>query len=475
MRHLLLFIILGIVACASPLLAGQCGSFTQQKTTTKIEFSSDGVAREYGENGLVRNRYRHVRDGQTVFLENVETGLRDSYQLSGDAKKLTAIDTTWNPDPYISQRPYSCAPQQQYIYLKKSTCEYGKEAQCCTDGDQAACVKEAANSAEMAKLQQLCATRPDACLALLDTYRKNLKSDSDLFNMYAEKKPLPDGQLNDILQACLAHRTPDLCRKASEELWRARQFGQTRDLLGKMCEFKLEEHSCSRFNQLNSVQFPNELSPATTLPCGEFKSTVSSLTGDLTFGNRGAVQLGIGSSLRARLEAGQIRIRHDKGGDFILAPLSDRMLLGLDEWNQMEVYTRQALPEKACQTPIIYREQELSSSCGLDMNPEDCCRKGDTQGCNRLGNMAALANNWKEAAEKYAQVCGKGVRVGCENWIYTVSKTGDGDGVESGLKRLCKNDDRHVACDLLEQGKLRQMIMGYELEKMLKEAEKKVQ
>jgi hypothetical protein len=141
----------------------------------------------------------------------------------------------------------------------------------------------------------------------------------------------------------------------------------------------------------------------------------------------------------------------------------------MDDWNRLEVYRRKAVPEKACLPPVIYTEQPLSSGCGLDKNPEECCQAGDTQGCNRLGSMAALSNDWQKAAEQYAKVCGKGVRVGCENWVYTIGKSGDEQGVEAGLNRLCSGNSSHVACEILESDSIQKMMMVYSLEQMFKE------
>lgn len=130
------------------------------------------------------------------------------------------------------------------------------------------------------------------------------------------------------------------------------------------------------------------------------------------------VTIALGSQLRARLEDGLIKLRHhDKGGDFVFARLGDTILLGLDDWNNFEVYRREAAPQQVCQAPIIYKEEPLSSNCGLDKDPADCCKAGDTQGCNRLGSMAALVNNWKKrqrcsTPRSAKKGCGSAVKTG---------------------------------------------------------------
>lgn len=467
LRVFSLFLInLCLVQAAS---AVPCGSYLDQKSGYWLLFQPDGTAQEYNRDGIVQAVHQYYRAGQSVWLRNYESGYSQQFQFAGNGKQLKKSDSTWGDTLYIQQQRNSCPSLQKLAYLAKPDCSYGKEKECCAAGDSTACVTDAQNSANIPVLQQQCRTQPQACLALLELYEKAAnKRDTPFSGIYAEKKPLPVAQLDEIAESCRRFKTPDLCRKAVQQLWRAQQFNQTAQLFENMCKAQLDEHACARHKQLISLSFPKTVPPAATLPCGEYRSTVSSLTGTLDFKDRGMVTIALGSQLRARLEDGLIKLRHDKGGDFVFARLGDTILLGLDDWNNFEVYRREAAPQQVCQAPIIYKEEPLSSNCGLDKNPADCCKAGDTQGCNRLGSMAALVNNWKEAALQYAKVCEKGVRVGCENWIYTVGKTGD-EGVEAGLKKLCAKDDHHVACDLLETDRVSQAMLGYELEKMLKE------
>lgn len=462
----LLFISLCLVQVAS---AGSCASYLDQKSGYRLLFQPDGTVQEHNKSGVVQAVHLYYRAGQSVWLRNFESGYSQHYQFVGNGKQLKKSDSTWGDTIYTQQQRNSCASLQKLAYLTKPECSYGKEKECCAAGDSNACIVDAQNSADLPVLRQQCRTQPQACLALLELYDQAAnKQDTPFSGMYAEKKPLPAAQLDEIAASCSRFKTPDLCRKAVQQLWRGQQFGKSAQLFENMCKAQLDEHACARHRQLTKLPFPKALPPATALPCGEYRSTVSSLTGTLQFKDRGMVTIALGSQLRARLEDGLIKLRHDKGGDFIFTQLDANTLLGMDDWNNFEVYRRATPPQQLCQAPIIYKEELLSSNCGLDKDPAACCRAGDTQGCNRLGSMAALANNWKEAALQYAKVCEKGVRVGCENWIYTVAKTGD-EAVEAGLKRLCARDDHHVACDLLETDRVTQAMMAYELEKMLKE------
>lgn len=454
---------------ATSVSAETCGKYQEKETGTVLEFQNDGTVREYKNGDLLQSAGLYYLDGSTLGIRNSENALAENYLVSADGKKLSIIDNKWGDKNFDSLQPFSCVTLRELKYLTKPVCDYGKEAECCASGDIGACVQSAAAKEDIAALKRYCAVRPDGCLALMEKYQKAANPPDELFNLYAEKKPLALDQLQELDAACAKHQTPELCQKTLEQLWRANRFMQARDLLGRMCSAKIDENSCPRFQQLSSLKLDNRAEQATAIPCGEFKGTVSSLTGTLDFADKGLLMLGMESKVRARIEDGFIKIRHDKGGDFVFAKIGEDVLLGLDSWNQYEVYRRDALPQKACLPPVVYVEQPLSSGCGMDKNPKECCDKGDTQGCNRLGNMAALKNDWKTATAEYEKVCSKGVRVGCENWIYTVSKTGDDQGVESGLQRLCKNDLQHVACDMLEMDSIQKMVLQFAMEEVMKD------
>lgn len=455
--------------------AASCGVFVEKETGSRIEFNTDGSAREINNKGIVQQAFWHYRNGAALNLRNQENSLAENYQLSADGKTMAQTANSWGSKTYTAGTPYSCAPTPSLAYLEKAECEYGKEAACCASGDMGACVKDADNKKNASRLKTLCDTQPAACLALIDVYEAeaNPRGDADLFNLYAEKKPLPAARTREVAAMCERFQTPDLCRKSLEQLWRATRFAEAAGLMGKMCQWRVGDDSCDRAGQLKQVKLTDSLEPAKSLPCGEYKVTVSALTGDLNFGDRGLVPMPLGGQLRARLENGVIKMRHDKGGDFIFARLDDNTLLGLDSWNRFEVLKRAEAPAQACQLPVSFKEVPLSTSCGLDKDPAQCCQAGDTQGCNRQGTMAAMSNDWAGAAGYYAKVCEKGVRIGCENWAFTISKTGDAEGVKGGLEKLCQQDPQHVACDVLETTNFPMFMLSYGLEHVGEERDAK--
>ncbi len=462
-----------------------CGDFVEPESQYRTVFKSDGSAQELNAQGFVQSALYHYQERDRLYLRNMENTSAKVFKLSADGKNLTPLDTQWDK-PAVANLPYACKPQQDLKRLLVKVCDYGNETQCCQAGDSDACLENTRKQNDIAALKKVCAERADGCIALIDAYESGPQPQEETganpqedlqklgkalsqFNLYAEKKPLSNEQLSELGQACERWQTPELCRKVNSHLWRGGKYSAARDLLKQRCELKLDEQACENYKSMASLTFSATLPAATELPCGLYKSLGGSLSGDLDFQDRGLIPLGLGAIVRARLEEGRIKMRHDKGGDFIVAQLDANTLLGIDEWNEFAVYRRVTAPAQACAAPVVYKEVPLSDSCGLDKDPVDCCKTGDTQGCNRLGTMAGLSGKWVEAAGYYGKVCAAGVRIGCENWVRTVGETGNSDDVSKGLKTLCDKDPQHVACDVLESGSLNQMSGMHGLESMLKE------
>jgi hypothetical protein len=170
---------------------------------------------------------------------------------------------------------------------------------------------------------------------------------------------------------------------------------------------------------------------------------------ELDFGDRGLVT-GFGGNLRSRLEAGLVRIRHDKGGDFVLQRIGDDHLLGIDDWNRYAIYRRDG-GATACAAPLVFDEKPLVEDCPQPGNETAaaCCVRGSLHGCNIAGHQLALGNAWAEAKPYYLKVCAAGVRIGCEN-LTQVFARGNDQSVPDDLDALCAKNARHVACDVRE-------------------------
>lgn len=194
----------------------------------------------------------------------------------------------------------------------------------------------------------------------------------------------------------------------------------------------------------------------------------------LDFGDAGLVGIGWDSQLRARVEGGDIRIRHDKGGDFVLRPLPGGQLLGMDQWTRFQVFTATGEGASSCSAPKQYTVLPLPQDCPLALasgGAEACCAQGRLQGCNVLGNRLAMSGNWLQAAQHYLTVCRAGVREGCENLVTAQGNSAELDA-HAMLEQLCHADrsGRHVACDVLETGNWSTLALGRALQEAVDEA-----
>ncbi len=265
-----------------------------------------------------------------------------------------------------------------------------------------------------------------------------------------DKKPLPPARLDQLPDLCERDGSAQVCRKVAETLWDGGRYAAARAALQVGCKRGEDDVACEQVAPLAALAVDDlRVVPATQLPCGDYKATTG-LMDELGFGDKGLVSASLGSTLRARVENGQVRMRHDKGGDFVFGVLPGQRLLGLDNWNRFALYTRNG-GTQACEAPIAFKEIPLPLDCPATTEPEarKCCARGSLTGCNILGNHRAFASDWAGAKAPYLKVCEKGVRVGCENLLQVYSEGADAS-VRDELEGLCAKDPRHVACDVVE-------------------------
>lgn len=242
-----------------------------------------------------------------------------------------------------------------------------------------------------------------------------------------------------------------VCNNAAGKLWAAGRYLQALSALQTACSDGGDSDACKKAEPLLGMTDEDQrFAPATQLPCGDY-AAATGLMSELKFGDRGMVEGGFGSRMRARLENGLVRIRHDKGGDFVFHVLNAQRLLGIDSWNEFALYERQGGADR-CSAPVAYVEKPLEQDCPAIMEvggAKACCDAGKLQGCNALGNQRALQGDWTGAKVYYQQVCAQGVRIGCEN-LTQVYANADDESVIDSLDRLCETDPKHVACDVRE-------------------------
>lgn len=285
---------------------------------------------------------------------------------------------------------------------------------------------------------------------------------------------VPAAQRQQLLQLCQQVGHGGFCSRVAELSWESGDPLQAVQVLATACAPGKDSAACERLPALRALGASLRPQPATALPCGTFRAA-GGLMDTLDFGDAGRVGIGWDSQLRARVEEGDIRIRHDKGGDFVLRPLPGGHLLGLDTWTRFQVFVPTGEGASTCSPPKHYTVLPLPQDCPLALANEDgadaCCAQGKLQGCNILGNRLALSGHWLQAAEHYTTVCRAGVREGCEN---LVTAQGNGADVDARaiLGQLCEADRSglHVACDVLGTQNWELITLGGALQKAVDEA-----
>ncbi len=462
-----------LLTTAAPLAAAElrCGTYRSEDGSARLLVDSPAEATRLSD-AMPPTRYLVRQRGTTLDVVDLSLGHADQYTLSDDGQRI--------------EGGYS-----GYALAEAAACKAPAPApagSCRADID--ACIARTYD-ADDRQLRQWCREDlPFACSRLLERYREQAreaatagdpdlvepdvcKQDSPLFDESACRTAahealakamarsllgvdhagprLPAASLQDLMQLCRAHPDGDFCTKVADEHWNAGQYLQAREALQLACSPGLDPGACGKAAALAGLRPADATAaPAAALPCGDYRAAVG-LMDSLSFGDHGLVEVPFGGQLRARLEDGQVRIRHDKGGDFVFQVLDGQRLLGLDNWNRYALYQRQGGADR-CAAPVVYVERPLPQDCpavGTPGGAEACCAAGKLQGCNALGHHKALTGDWSGAAPYYRKLCEAGVRAGCENLRGVFGNTGD-DTIPETLQRICLGDGAHthVACDV---------------------------
>ncbi|HDS1091951.1 hypothetical protein [Stenotrophomonas maltophilia] len=284
---------------------------------------------------------------------------------------------------------------------------------------------------------------------------------------------IPAERRQQLLRLCREVAHGGFCERVAELSWDAGDPLLAVQALAAACTPGNDTATCERLPALQALGASLRPQPATALPCGNYRAD-GGLMDTLDFGDNGLVGVGWNSHLRARVEEGDIRIRHDRGGDFVLRPLPGGQLLGLDTWTRFQVFTPTGDGPGRCSAPKQYTVLPLPQDCPQALaagGAEACCAQGKLQGCNVLGNRLALSGHWLQAAEHYTTVCRAGVREGCENLVTAQGNDAEVDA-HALLDRLCKADRSglHVACDVLGTQNWELIDLGRALQKAADDA-----
>ena len=181
----------------------------------------------------------------------------------------------------------------------------------------------------------------------------------------------------------------------------------------------------------------------------------------LDFGDAGRVGIGWDSQLRARVEDGDIRIRHDKGGDFVLRPLPGQLL----------AWTRGPASRYSCRprarAPAARRNTTRCCRCHGTARrhwpaavPKRAARRASCRAAT--SSVTALpvrpvATGRRALRHRVPCRCPRGLREPGRG----AGHSGDVDA-RATLERLCTADrsGRHVACDVLDTGNWSALELG---------------
>lgn len=480
-----------------------CGTYLDAESGARLEVI-DGERARIVYDGMAPSAQRYRRTGAKLRLFNVDDGYPDDYTVGADGRTVASDDAAFRKT-FVLQQAAACAQAQPPAVA----------GSCRADFD--ACIATI-DSVTPAALQAACDDDlPFACVRWIDSaHRKQPTSPLDsgpppecregptfsdsaceaaiskalgtafaeiASGMYADDVPLPPERLDTLPALCARHGSAKVCAKVAEELWIGGRFVQARDALGTGCERGGDSDACRHVAPLAALDDAQlKPVPATALPCGRYVADTG-LMSELDFGDRGLVA-GIGGNLRARLDAGLVRIRHDKGGDFVLQRIGGDRLLGIDDWNRYAVYRLDESSRDdrsrdggatACAAPMVFDEKPLVEDCPQpgDETASACCARGSLHGCNIAGHRLALGNAWAEAKPYYLKVCAAGVRIGCENLAQVFARGNDAT-VPDDLDALCATNARHVACDVRETMHWALLSFSQAADELLREVEQEL-
>ena len=477
----------GLLTSTSTLAATPaCGTYVDAGSGTRLEIDDPVRARLLREGSAPATQQYRVT-GATLRLFDTDQGYASDFTLSADGRTLTEVDDAFRKTFVLAEArscdaapsppaPGSCRADLDACFAGIGNASADRLRAACDDGVAIGCVRwiDALREAEDADPLE----RPAACREDDPSYSKQACENAAsallaraltqaVGSMYADDAPLPAQALATLPALCAKHGSAKVCSEVAEQLWIGGRLADARAALDIACKRGGDPEACRHATALAGVA---SLQPqrAERLPCGRYVAATG-LMSELDFGDRGLVA-SLGDPLRARIEQGQVRIRHDKGGDFVFAPVAGDVLLGMDSWNRYAVYTRDG-GATTCAAPTVYTEKPLVEDCpqpGRE-NIAACCARGSLHGCNTLGHQRALAGDWAGAKTEYLKVCTAGVRVGCEN-LTRVFAHGD-DSILDLLDGLCAKDAKHVACDVRETTPWASLVLSQAADALLRDLE----
>lgn len=432
---------------------------------------------EPAHSGAIFGRHLYqVRDGDLYTLDP-DVGVVRHYRIKGD--DLVEIDDEGMPGDRLSRDArLPCEPdvvlpppgrcRNDLAHCEKSVLDksdLGNMREVCEEGIGYGCKTFLRTAARPPELDR---EPPEALKRACDEKARNFnKADCEaaignyigqaftagIAAAFGSPPPIPAAILDELPALCKRSRSGEGCAAFADTLLAAGRFAPWLDTQTQACAFDDNQRACPNFPRtLQRLRQVQAFSPSNAVPCGRFVALneADTLYGELDFQDRGRVTISGFSTRRARVEDGVVKVRHDKGADFVFRAAGD-MLIGTDTWTQGNVYVPASGGASHCQPPPRYREVAMPTDCPV-VSPAEvatCCDAGKLQGCNTRGNQSALAGNWDAAARDYTRLCRANIRIGCENLARAAVELND-EAPEERLKAICDADSQAVACDVLE-------------------------
>lgn len=464
-----------------------CGSYIDADSGARLEID-DAVRARLLREGTAPAAQHYSVTGATLRLFDTDQGYASDFAVSADRRTLTEADEAFRKTFVLAEArscnavppqaaPGSCRADLDACFADIGHASPDRLRAACDDGVAIACVRwidSLREAHDVDPYERPAACREDdpsfskaACESAATALLARALTEA-VGSMYADDAPLPAQALATLPALCGNSGSAKVCNEVAEQLWIGGRHADARAALDIACTRGGDPEACRHATALAGVA---SLQPqrAERLPCGRYVAATG-LMSELDFGDRGLVA-SISGQLRARIEHGQVRIRHDKGGDFVFAPAEGDALIGIDSWNRYAVYTRDG-GATSCAAPTVYLEKPLVEDCPQPGRESiaACCARGSLHGCNALGHQRALAGDWAGAAPEYLKVCTAGVRVGCEN-LTRAYEHGD-ERIPDLLDALCAKDATHVACDVRETTPWATLALSRAADELLRELER---
>ncbi len=467
-----------------------CGRYVDADSGARLEIDDPVRARLLRERSAPATQHYRVT-GATLRLFDTDQGYASDFTSSADGRTLTEVDETFRKTFVLAEAracaspppppaPGSCRADLDACFADIGHASADRLRAACDDGVAIACVRWIDSLREAHDADPL--ERPAACREDDPSFSKQACEDAAtallaralteaVGSMYADDAPLPAQVLASLPALCTKSGSAKVCNEVAEQLWIGGRHADARAALDIACKRGGDPEACRHATALAGVD-SLQAQRAERLPCGRYVA-ITGLMSELDFGDRGLIP-SLGGQLRARIEQGQVRIRHDKGGDFVFAPIAGDALIGIDSWNRYAVYTRDG-GAATCAAPMVYIEKPLVEDCPQPGRESiaACCARGSLHGCNTLGHQRALAGDWAGAKPEYLKVCTAGVRVGCEN-LTRVYAQGD-DSILDLLDALCAKDATHVACDVRDTAPWATLALSRAADELLKDLEREAE